>query len=181
MASWCRSSFALAAPLVVIAACLGASAAAAALPKDPCVLLQPGDIQAALAPKEKVGSGSPDTSMAPLGVSCAYEWGPRTKEWGKSSLTVNVIDASKAWQGTSADGVARSILAKVKPGDPNAALIPGVADAAVFIVEPRSNNATAEAYVKSKGIDLSVVFHQGNPAKDKDALIALLKQAIARL
>jgi hypothetical protein len=164
-----------------MAGCLSASAAAAALPKDACILLQPADIQAAVAPNEKIGSGSPDTSMAPLGVSCAYEWGPRTKEWGKSSLTVNVIDASKAWQGTSADGVARAILAKVKPGDPNAAVIPGVGDAAVFTVEPRSNNATAEAYLKSKGIELVVVFHQGNSAKTKDALIALLKQAIARL
>ncbi|SLM49819.1 protein of unknown function [Nitrospira japonica] len=33
--------------------------------------------------------------MLPLGVACTYTWGPRTKEWGQSALTVAVIDVSK--------------------------------------------------------------------------------------
>jgi hypothetical protein len=54
-------------------------AATAALPKDPCALLKPAEIQA-LAPNAKIGSGVPDTSAIPMAVSCQYTWGPRTAE-----------------------------------------------------------------------------------------------------
>src|SRR5262245_30403548 len=72
-------------------------AAATALPKDACALLKPADIQA-LAPNAKIGSGV-STSEPPLGVGCAYSWGPRNNEWGQTSLTLGVVDASKVWPG----------------------------------------------------------------------------------
>ena len=59
---------------------------AAALPKDPCALITPVKIKAALDANSEIGSGVPDTSMLPLGVGCTYTWGPRTKEWGQSAL-----------------------------------------------------------------------------------------------
>ncbi len=71
-----------------------ASAAAGALPKDPCALLKPAEIQA-LASNAKIGSGVVDASMAPLGNACTYSWGPRTREWGESAVTITVIDAEE--------------------------------------------------------------------------------------
>jgi hypothetical protein len=61
-------------------------ATAAALPKDPCALLKPADIQA-LAPNAKIGSGVLTTEV-PLGATCAYSWGPRTSEWGETAFSV---------------------------------------------------------------------------------------------
>ena len=78
---------------ILLAAPVG-GAAAAALPKDPCALLTPAEIQAALAPNAKVGNGVADASMAPLGVACSYKWGPRTPQWGESSVSVTVIEVS---------------------------------------------------------------------------------------
>jgi hypothetical protein len=155
-------------------------AVAGALPKDPCALLKPAEIQA-LASNAKIGSGVLDTSMAPLGFACTYTWGPRTREWGQSALTITVIDASKGWAGVSPDQIQQGILAKVKTGGPNASQVPGVGDAAAFTFEARVSNATAEAYLKAKGVHLSVTFHAGDSLSNKDKVIALLKDAAARL
>jgi len=156
------------------------NASAGALPKDACALLKPAEIQAALAPNENIGSGVPDTSALPLGVGCKYTWGPVTKEWGKSELTITVIDPAKAYPGTSADLILQGLLMKAKADGSNASVIPGVGDAAIFSFEARPSNATAEAYFKAKDLHLSVQFHGGN-LQSKDKLTALLKEAAARL
>ncbi len=151
------------------------------LPKDACTLLKPAEIQAALASNTEVGSGVPDNRALPLAVGCAYTWGPRTKEWGQSELTITVIDASKGWQGMSPELIKQGVLLKAKSGGPNASQIPGVGDAAVFTFEARVSNAMAETYSKAKDVHLSVTFHGGDSLQKKDQVIALLKQAEARL
>jgi hypothetical protein len=98
---------------------------AATLPKDPCALLNPAEIKTALDPHSNIGSGVPDTGILPLGVGCTYTWGPRTKEWGQSALTITVIDALKGWQGLSPDLIQQGLLAKAKAGGPNALQISG--------------------------------------------------------
>src|SRR5262245_44740165 len=125
--------------LIAVAVLLAIQVAAAGtLPKDPCALLKPAEIQAALAPNATIGNGVPATNMLPLGVECSYTWGPRTSEWGESSFKVTVIDASKAWQGTSPELIQQGLLIKAKAGGPNASVITGIGDAAVFTFEARS-------------------------------------------
>jgi len=157
------------------------NATAAPLPKDPCALLTPADVQA-FAPNAKVGSGVL-TNNAPLGASCEYSWGPRTSEWGETDLGIAVVDASKIWPGgLSADDIKQRVLVEVKTSGPDASEIPGIGDGAVFTTDPKSHNAAAKAYlVKAKGVLLEVTFHGGNPLAQKDKLIALLKAAAARL
>ncbi len=159
---------------------VASDAAAAALPKDPCALLKAAEIQT-LAPNAKIGSGVSDASTAPLGVSCTFTWGPRSPQWGESSLTIAVMDASQAWPGMSPDLIQQGMLAQVKVGGPNAYQVAGVGDAAVFTFEDRTSTATAQAYLKAKGVHLSVNFHAGDSLANKDKLIALLKDAAARL
>lgn len=158
-------------------------ASAAQLPKDPCALLKPAEIQAALAPDAKIPDGVADTSALPLGTACKYTWGPRTSRWGQTEITVNVIDASKAWVGVSPDQLVQGLLAKVKAKDAtlSASQISGVGDAAVFTYEERSHNAMAEAYFKKKDAHVSVQFHHGDALANKDKVIALLKQAADRI
>jgi hypothetical protein len=156
-------------------------ATAAALPKDACALLKPADIQA-LAPSAKIGGGVLTTN-APLGTTCAYRWGPRTSEWGETSLTVTLVDASKVWPaGLSSDDIKQRVLVEVRAGGPDASEIPGIGDGAVFTTKAKAHNATAKAYlVKAKGALLEVTFHGGNALAQKDKLIALLKAATATL
>lgn len=156
-------------------------ATAGALPKDPCALLKPAEIQAALAPNATIGSGVSDASGLPLGVGCTYSWGPRTKEWGESAITVTVMDVSKAYPGTSPDVIAEGLLAKAKVSGPDASQIPGVGDAAVFTFEKHVSTATAEAFFKAKDIHLVVAYHAGDSLANKDKVIALLKEAATRL
>ena len=96
-------------------------------------------------------------------------------------MTIAVIDASKAWVGVSPNQLKEGLRAKAKVGGPDASEIPGVGDAAVFTFEARASNATAEAYFESKGVHLSVTLHSGDSLSNKDKLIALLKDAAARL
>jgi len=155
-------------------------ATAAPLPKDPCALLKPADIQA-LAPNAKIGSGVLTTN-APLGASCAYKWGPRTSEWGETSLTITMVDTAAAWPGLSSDVIKRRVTAEVKAGGPDASEVPGIGDGALFTTAPKSYNATAKAYlVKAKGVLLEVTFHGTNALAQKDKLIALLKAAAAAI
>jgi hypothetical protein len=155
-------------------------AMAATLPEDPCALLKPAEIQV-LAPDAKIGSGISDTSIAPLGTGCTYTWGPGTREWGESALTIIITDASKAWPGVSSDLIQQGILMKVKTGGLNASLVPDVGDAAVFTFEDRVSSATTEAYFKAKGLHLALIFHAGDSLSNKDNLVALLKHAASRL
>src|SRR5262245_40360690 len=97
---------------------VAAGEAAAQLPKDPCALITPAEIQA-LAPGAKVGAGKPDMAAAPMGVACSFSWGPRTKEWGETSVSVTVMDGSKAYPGTNPDVVAQGLAMNAKSGRDN--------------------------------------------------------------
>ena len=157
-------------------------AAAASLPKDPCALLKPAEIQA-LASNDKIGSGVLDTSAAPLALMCTYSWGPETAEWGQSSLAIEVTDASKVWPGgLSPDDIKQRVIVEAKTGGPGSSEISGIGDGAVFSTDPKSHQATAKAYiVKAKGIVMWLTFHGGNALAQKDKIIAVLKAAAARL
>jgi hypothetical protein len=150
------------------------------LPKDACALLELAEIQT-LAPSAKIGSGIADASTLPIGVSCMYTWGPRTHDWGESELIITVMDAAKAWPGKSAEDLRQGLLAKVKVEGKNAAVIPGVGDTAAFTFEERSSTATAEALLPAKGVLLALNFHAGDALAIKDKIVALLKDAAARL
>ena len=154
---------------------------AAALPKDACALLRSADVQA-LDPNAKIASGVL-TENGPLGGTCAFRWGPRTSEWGETTLNVTVVDASQVWpKGLSADDIKQRVLVEARTGGPDASEIPGIGDGAVFTTNPKNHNATAKAYlVKAKGVLLELTFHGGNALAQKDKLIALLKAAAATL
>jgi hypothetical protein len=91
------------------------------------------------------------------------------------------MDASQSYPGVSPDLIQQGLLAQVKVGGPNASQVHGVGDAAVFTFEDRVSSATAQAYLKAKGVHLAVKFHAGDSLSNKDKLIALLKDAAARL
>ncbi len=149
--------------------------------KNPCALLNPAEIQA-VDPNAKIGAGVPSSNL--FGGGCTYEWGPRTNEWGKSTLSITVLETSKAWPDRNPDAIKQGVLLKVKKGGPNASQIPGVGDAAGFSLSDRypvNRDATAEAYLKTKGVYLSLTLHGGDLVAKKDQLIALLKAAAARL
>ena len=52
--------------LALVALASAGAASASPLPKDPCALLKPAEIQAALAPKTTIGPGVPATDMQQL-------------------------------------------------------------------------------------------------------------------
>ena len=169
--------------LAIAALPLGAAvsdAAAAALPADPCALLEPSEIQA-LAPGAAIPRGTADKSMAPLGVGCTYSWGPGSPEWGDTTLTVTVLDMAQASPGVSADLIRQGMLAMARASGPNASEVPGVGDVAVFTFEDRVSSATTQAYFAAQGIQLAVKFHAGDSLAGKDTVIALLKRAASRL
>src|SRR5262249_24470046 len=130
--------------------------------KDACALIKPAEIQA-IDPTAPIGSGVPGST--PLSVGCAYQWGPRTKEWGTCGLSITVIDASKAWPGLDAETIKQGLLMKLKKGGASASQIPGVGDAAVFTLSeryPANRDGTAEAYMRAKGAHLLVRLHGGD-------------------
>jgi hypothetical protein len=74
--------------------------------------------------------------------------------------------------------VQQGFLAKVKPGDPNAVVIPDIGDAAIYESDaPIRVAATALA----KGHMLIVSFESADARARKDQVIALLKAAAGRL
>ena len=151
-------------------------ASAAGLPKDPCALLKPEEVQS-LAAGAKVSSGKAQPG-APLATSCTWTWGPRTKEWGESSVMVMVMDMTKAYSGHSLDTLKQGMAIKVKQ-DPKGEQV-SVGDAGAFTYEERSHNVTAEALIKSKDSHVIVKFH-GDALANKDKVIGLLKTAAGRL
>jgi hypothetical protein len=169
---------------VLIGGSGGGGVTPATLPKDPCALLKPAEIQA-LAADAKIGSGVSTTDPASFVVGCTYEWGLRTREWGTSSLVINVTDASKVWPaGLSPDDIKQRVLFMVKTGGPDAAQISGIGDGAVFTTEPKAHDAKAMAFVvKAKGVFLEVGFHGdgSNALARKENLTGLLKLAASRL
>jgi hypothetical protein len=157
------------------------NASAATPAKDPCTLLKPAEIQT-VASGAQIGNGV-QTSMATIGAECAYTWGPRSSKWGDPSVKITILDARSAYAGIDAATLKSGFAAKVEAANRQgnkAWLLPGVGDAADFTYEGRSFGATAESYVKAKGVVLSVTFHGDAPA-NQDKIIALLKTAVGRL
>ena len=157
-----------------------AGAIAGPLPKDPCALLTAADIQA-LAPGAKIGNGKPDLVAAPLGVSCQYSWGPRSPQWGETSVTVTVMDTSKAHPGMSAETLKQGLLARTQVKGENASQVTGVGDVAVFSFANRSNTAKVDTILGAKGYLVSVRYHHGDATASKDKIAALAKVAAGRL
>src|SRR4029077_18108689 len=94
------------------------NAAAASLPKDPCALLKPAEIQA-LIPNAKIGTRVSTTNTLPLVVSCEYGWGDRNNEWGETTLGVAITDVSKVWPGgLSPDDIKQRVLVEATSGGP---------------------------------------------------------------
>jgi hypothetical protein len=146
-------------------------------PGDGCVLLEAAEIQA-LAVKEKVGAGQAGSDA--LGSRmCRYEWGTGGNvAGGRSILDVSVTPTSKAYPGTNASLLRQGLLASVKAGDPNAAVIAGVGDAAIY-----QSNAPirVETTALVKGNMLIVTFQSADARAKKDQVIALLKAGAGRL
>src|SRR5262245_44611441 len=133
---------------------------AAALPKDPCALVKPAEIQA-LAPNAKIGGGVSNLDPSGFAVGCTYEWGQRTRDFGMTSLQINISDTSKVWPGgLGPDDIKQRVLVMVRNGGPDAAQISGIGDGALFTTAPKSHDAKAIAFlVKAKGVLLEVAFH----------------------
>lgn len=144
---------------------------------DACALLQAAEIQL-LAGTGTVRAGQASTD--PLGSRlCRYEWGSGANvQRGGSTLDVSVTPTAKAYPGTGASVLRQGLLASVKAGDPNAAVIAAVGDAAIY----QSNapiRAVTTALVKENM--LIVTFESADARAKKDQVIALLKAAAGRL
>jgi hypothetical protein len=159
----------------------GQEAGGATLPKDPCALLKPADIQAALAPGATVAAGVPTTASLPLAESCSYTWGPRSRQWGDPSVMVMIMDASRAWPGLSADQVVQGVILSANGHKGEGSTISGIGDAAVFTFEPAHYNCKTQAFFAKKQIHLSLEFHGAGAPSCKDNLVALLKRAASRV
>ena len=144
---------------------------------DACSLLQATDIQM-LAGTAKVGPGAPSTD--PLGSQlCRYQWGTGGNVTnGRSILDVSVTPTSKAFPGMDASRMRQGLLATVKGGDPNAAVVAAVGDAAIY-----QSNASirVEATALVKANVLIVTFESADARARKDLVITLMKAAAARL
>jgi hypothetical protein len=157
----------------------GAGSSTAAMPKDPCALLIPAEVQA-LTPNTSVGKGVNATQPDGMGsVACRWEWGSGCNaQGGRYDLDVTVMDGSRAWPGTDPEDIKTGLLLLVKPGDANTAVISGVGDAAVY----ESNaeiRAETRAYVK--GMMLLVTLEGPDARTKKNQVISLLKAAAGRL
>jgi hypothetical protein len=155
---------------------VGGSAVKAQKAGDACTLLQTAEIQT-LAGSAKVGAGKGDTVA--FTVACQYQWGTGGNvQSGRSYLNVSVSPTSKAFPGMDAALIRQGLLASVKAGDPNAAVIAGVGDAAIS-----QSNAPirVETTALVKGNILIVSFESADARAKKDQVIALLKAAAGRL
>ena len=131
-----------------------------------------------LAGTGKIGAGQASTD--PLGSRlCRYEWGSGGNvQGGRSMLDVSVTPTAKAYPGTDASLVRQGLLASVKAGDPNTAVIAAVGDAAIY-----ESNAPIRVRTTAlvKGNVLFVTFQSADARAKKDQVIALLKAAAGRL
>ena len=146
-------------------------------PGDACALLQAAEIQV-LAGTAKVGAGQASTDPLDSRL-CRYEWGTGGNvQSGRSILDVSVTPTSKAFPGTNMSLVRQGLLASVKAGDPNAAVIAGVGDVAIY-----QSNAPIRAVTTAlvKGNMLVVTFQSAAARAKKDQVIVLLKAAAGRL
>ncbi len=144
---------------------------------DACALLQAAEIQM-LAGTGKVGAGQSSTDPLDSRL-CRYEWGTGSNVVsGRSTLDVSVIATAKAYGGTDPSLVRKGLLASVKAGDPNAAVIAAVGDAAIYQSDA-AIRVVATALVK--GNMLIVTFQSADARAKKDQVVALLKAAAGRL
>jgi hypothetical protein len=151
----------------------------AALPKDPCALLKPAEVQA-LAPNAKIGAGVASTVSAVLNsFACEYKWGSGGNAVsGLYTLQVIVSDLSKTFPGMEPGTIREGLLLEAgKPGA-TATVIPGVGNGAIF-----DSNAPIRASTTAlvKGSMLQVVLEGPDARTKKDQVIALLKAAAGRL
>ena len=144
---------------------------------DACALLEAAEIQV-VAGTGKVGAGQPSTD--PLGSRlCRYQWGSgATVQGGQSTLDVSVTPISKAYPGTDPSALRQGLLGSVKAGDPTAAVIAAVGDAAIYQSNAPIRVATTALM---KGNMLIVTFESADARAKKDQVIALLKAAAGRL
>lgn len=148
-----------------------------AVPKDPCALLKPAEIQT-LDPKGQIGSGVASKPDALGAVACEYEWGPGANVYsGKNYLHVTVGEASKLYVGVNAAMLKQGIAMQAK-SEPNGAAISDVGDAAVF---SSSDKIRSKTIALVKGLILQVNYEALDGFAQKDHVIALLKAAAARL
>lgn len=100
-------------------------------PSDACALFMTLELQA-LAGSAKIGNGVASTDA--LGSrSCQYKWGTGGNvQSGLSFLNVSLTETSNAFPGMDLSLVKQGILAEAKAGKANAAVIPGVGDAALY-------------------------------------------------
>jgi hypothetical protein len=154
---------------------ISGSAVKAQTPNDGCALLQAADLQA-LAGATKVGPGKPSTDG--LGsLLCQYIWGTGGNvQSGRSYVNVSVTLIAKAFPGMDAALLRQGFLGQAK--GPNAGVIPGVGDAAVY-----ESNAPirVETRALAKGKVLTVSFESSDARTKKDQVISLLKTAAGRL
>ena len=155
----------------LIALATSPAASAQSVPKAPCALLKPAEVQA-LAPSAKVGDGVAGT-LQPLGTAtCTYKL-----TGTKLKLDIEVTEAAKAWPGTNYKTVVQGMQMMPK-SDKKYSTVPGVGDAANF--EARSGYAiSATALVK--GLTLTVNLDGAGAPAQKEQLILLLRAAASRL
>ena len=147
------------------------------VPKDPCALLKPAEIQT-LDPKGQIGSGVPSKPDALGAVACEYEWGSGGNAYsGKHYLHVVVGEASKLYVGVNPAMLKQGIAMQAK-SEPNGTVISGVGDAAVF---SSSDKIRSKTIALVKGLILQVNYEALDGFAQKDHVIALLKAAAARL
>ncbi len=150
-------------------------AQSAAMPKDPCALLKPADIQPLAGAAVKDGT---PTKVEALGaVGCTYEWTGAAPDSAHYQIHVLATDASKAFPGMSTALIKQALLARVRVGGLSGEA-PGIGDAATFESDqPTRLNAKALA----KGVFLSVELEGPNARLHKDEVVGLLKIAVGRL
>lgn len=165
--------------IVALRVAPAAAGSPAALPKDPCAIMKTSEIQV-LDPNAQISDGVANTKMVDLGsVYCEYEWGAGGNvQSGRFFLNVIFSDGSKTFPGMTSELIKSGLLADVKAGDANAAVIPGVGEAATYVSDD-SIRAKTTAYVK--GILLMVNLECSDARAKRDQVIALLKLAAARL
>ena len=114
-------------------------------------------------------------------MSCEYGWGPRSPKWGDPSVTVSVMDASKAWPGLSADQIEQGVMLSVKHEKGGSSALSGIGDAAVFSFDPDHFNCKTQAFFAGKKLHLALDFHGSSTPSCKDNVVSLLKRAASRL
>jgi hypothetical protein len=160
---------------VVVAALLALSTSPAAMaqsvPKAPCAILKPAEVQA-LVPAAKPSEGVAGT-LQPLGTAtCTYKWAG-----SKLKLDVSVTEAAKAWPGHDYKTIQQGMQMMPRT-DKKYSTIPGVGDAANF--EARGEYAIG-AVALVKGLMLTLNLDGAGAPAHKEQLILLLKAAAPRL